>query len=613
MIFINKIKKFFVDAVKEHPVSIISFFISSVLYSITLDNYNELVIFERLLLVSKILMGFAFGALLCEAIHSYRKKNDNYSWKHVPNIISNVAIVLVAAICPIPSWLMEYSSPFNKQFGRLDYLYSDLFDYINYFIFATLILLAIFFFYKKSEETFEVYATKAFCGLMKAALVYGVVTIGILSVYWACDTLLVHSDDYEMSLRIAAFLYGLVAFPCTIAGLTKTEGGISKFAKTLFTYVLPIIVAISFLIIYIYIFKIIFTWTFPRNEVFSIISWVFCAGFAVWTLAQGCFDEHFEKPLKIMPFTFIPFIILQIVCLVIRISNYGFTVTRYYGLALIVFEIAYFVFYTIKFCKDRDVTSGIIFVAIGLLFITLLAPGINAHSSVTLSHSPTIEHFLKLGDKATKTDKELARNAYLAIDYEGGISGYNYLKKNLKPEDLKRLALTDDYDYYEDGVLYDVYDDEDVEDEDVLYGENSTQFDIFVSSKVIGTIDISGLNKIYIPDIGSEDDINVFPAEDERPNIEAIPICIHDEELGTINLKDPIEKLIELEKNRNASESYEYDEEIEDEKSELFSEPFELSDGGKVFISYVNITGEFSDDAPGYKIDIVEINGFVVK
>ena len=177
---------------------------------------------------------------------------------------------------------------------------------------ATVIGLTIYFFYKRSKESFEAYLGKAFCGLMKAELVYGIIAIGTALVLWAFDTLIVDIDNLDLFLRIETVLVALVQFPCAIAGLSKTENRLGKFAKVILSYVFTSIEDIAFVIIYIYIIKILITWSFPSNQVFTILTALFSVGVVIWTMAQGCCDEALRKPLKIMPFLFIPFIVLQI-------------------------------------------------------------------------------------------------------------------------------------------------------------------------------------------------------------------------------------------------------------------------------------------------------------
>ena len=81
-----------------------------------------------------------------------------------------------------------------------------------------------------------------------------------------------------------------------------------------------------------------------------------------------------------MPFLFIPFIALQIMCLYMRVADYGFTRSRYFGLAFIVFEVMYFVMYCIDFFGTKDITFSLIFMVIAMTFIVLVVPFTNYKS-----------------------------------------------------------------------------------------------------------------------------------------------------------------------------------------------------------------------------------------
>ena len=72
-----------------------------------------------------------------------------------------------------------------------------------------------------------------------------------------------------------------------ILTLSKPSDTISKFGNIMMGYVFPGILAVAFVIVYIYILKILITWTFPSNEAFTIVTALFAAGICIWTMAQG--------------------------------------------------------------------------------------------------------------------------------------------------------------------------------------------------------------------------------------------------------------------------------------------------------------------------------------
>ncbi len=608
MSVIKNIKNVFGDIIKEHPFSIISFFIAMVLRALFLTSYYEdTPNLEYFNLISIILIGYALGALLCESIHSYRKDQDGYVLKKPSTIISYCLITVVSSVCYIPNWLINNTSTFESLLGDAAMAYYDFFNLISAFVFVTVAILILFFFYKKSKETFEVYAAKACCGLFKSGVVFVIVTLGTFLVYWAFDVLLLHSEDYSYTLKILYILYGLVGFPSVIAGLTKIDGPTVKFAKIILGYVLPGLTAIGLLIVYIYSFKILFTWTFPANEVFEVVSTLFCLGCVALTLAQGCMDENMQKPLRILNFLFAPLIILQILSLSLRIYDYGFTVNRYAGLVLIVFEVIYFVIYTIRIRRDKDILSKICFVAIALMLIMFFVPGINMHSTVTLSQSAKINHFLKIKDQAKDVDKQLAYNAYVEIKNEGGISGYNYLHEKLSQEDYELVdslyVFSPDYDY-------------DIDEDYSLDEDPDNYFYFSVEVQRPDGLDISEFGSLYVPnDVYCGFDVDFLT--DEKNRIDSVFILEDKENYGYINIADQIDEIIALNKKLDKIPKEEYDEkpaeDIRAKQSALLTEPIELSDGGKLIIVSIDFEGQYTSDDPGYNMSSIYIRGFLVK
>ena len=454
MLILNRIKNLFSFVLKEHPFSFISLFIGGILYvfnDIEAGILNPR-LYDRLDLSSGLLLCFAGGSLLCEAINANRKKSENYSLKKFYNIIGYALITLIATACFIPIWLIdkEYIFPpiAGNVCGNINILYKEYIYHVLLFVLFTYVLLTMYFFYKKSEETFEVYVAKAFYGLCKAALIYFIIIAAIYLVFWTFNALFLPYMHIFLYNNISIVLFSFIVFPYTIEGLSKTKDSIPKFAKIIFTYVLTTITAIVFFIFYIYLFKIIFTSSIRFNNVFKILAALFISSFFVWTLAQGCLDKHLEKPLKIFPFLFTPFIILQIYILINRISNYGLTVNRYLGLLLVFFEIIYFALYIYRIKSNKNILSSIIFVFITFSFISLVAPVVNMNSAVTISQSSKIKNLLELGDKAKPKDRLVAYNSYIGILDDGGLRGFYYLRS---------LTETEKY-FVSSGYKYENYD-----------------------------------------------------------------------------------------------------------------------------------------------------------
>ena len=139
--------------------------------------------------------------------------------------------------------------------------------------------------------------------------------------------------------------------------------------------VLPIVL-IADLIIYIYFIKILIIREIPSNQIFSIIAGLFIFAFPTWVMINHFKDENkFAKVnAKILPYSFIPLILIQIYAIDVRIVESGFTPTRYFGVALVVFE-TFTVILTL--IKNQKYLVNIFIIAAVLSFIGVCVPGIN--------------------------------------------------------------------------------------------------------------------------------------------------------------------------------------------------------------------------------------------
>ncbi len=582
MKIIEKVKDLFKDAIKEHRLSLIVFFIATLCWAINYDNpfFSTPVEIIGTILdgTFQVLTGAAYGLLLCEAIYLYKKDDDNYMLKNTFTMVKYGLIVLAGVAVVFQNWVI------GKVYGDSDldnlFLYMDFSSEILFCGLVTIFGLTIFYFYKRSKETFETYLAKAFCGIMKAELVYGIIAIGMLLIIWAFDTLIIDTSSIDLIERVEILILGLVQFPCAVAGLSKTEGSIGKFAKVVLSYVFTIMTAIAFVIIYIYIIKILVTWSFPSNQVFTILASLFCTGVIIWTMAQGCCDEAFVKPLKIMPLLFIPFIILQIMCLAMRVSDHGFTQNRYFGMALIIAEIIYFLVYITSLIKKNNITYFCLFIIIIGSYIVYLVPCVNVDSVVTFSQKKVIEAYISNMD-SDEAQKE-ASEALSTIKTEGGFAGQRYLKTLTKEQ-------KDKIEDYEDGISDSSYE---------------GYFAVDANAKIV-PYDISDYDKLYIidNDFGSEYDSDKLDCE-----INKIPIASEGKTLGYLDLTDEIALLIKLDKE---GEGYNTE-----KTSKVIGKTFELSSGENydsdtiLIIKSLSINGYYDENST---VDYIHIEGYVLE
>ena len=568
MKIVEKLKKGLSKVITEHAVSIALAGILTIIAMVFcgLSAIEHEVLLTVLKYVYAILFAASISALLCESIHLYHRNNN------IKKIILFVVIMIAGVVTSILNIAFD-----GVEFSYITYGDAYVLTSKGFFggLYASLMILylclIIFFCYKKSKESFEMYVAKAFCGVMKAELLCAILMIGSILIIEIIDSLLIHMWNYYIMERASLFILGFVAYPCAIVGISDTDHEISKFGKAILSYVFVSLLSIAYVIIYIYMFKIIITWTFPSNEVFGILMTLFIFGIGIWTMGYSCGDNIFRKIAGILPFLFIPFIVLQIMCLQLRISEYGFTTDRYLGMMLIIFELVYMVLYAIRFFGKKDIVANSLFIVSILAIVTLIVPFVNVSSVVIASQKSKIEKYLSLGDDASVAVIEDARDAYRVIWREGGESGKMYLDK----------SLSQDQKYFLDYSSY-------------YYYSHHQGFYINVNGYKVDEIDTSDVETVYI----------IYNSISDDKGIDTSSVYIYgqnpDEVLATLDIKDMVDTLIEKD-SKGASDH---------ELSVSIGQEYITEEGYKFIITSIMVEGKKGDETT---VTDIRIQGYLLK
>lgn len=570
---LKKLKQIYFDIIKEHKFSfvtvLLAFVIATVLYGYEHSNYDSYSTF-----LSTFLIFSAFGIVLCETIHKYKKAYDpEYGNKKKKYIILYTTILVVSIGISLANTLCNNIIE-NEVIREISE------DYCLFYLISA-VLLSIYFFYKKSGEKFETYIAKAFCSMVKAQVVYMILAIGFLILIGIVDSLLFDSYEIYLIERVELMLVGFVEFPCLLAGFSKTSEELDKFCKALFSYVFMALLGIAYVIIYAYIIKIVVTWTFPSNEVFSILTGLFVCSVPAWFLALGSNKESMKKTVNIMHYAFIPFIVLQIMCLSMRVSEYGFTSSRYFGMALIVFEITYIIFHAISSIKKWDKNYYIIFIGVIVAFLVFIMPFVNVDSVIFMSQKARIENYFKLGDAAGDEDVESAQSAYRLLKQSGGLAAKRYIEKNLTDEQVEELSgeersvPTDDFSV----SAFSNYTSYDVSSYKTLYFVDEDLGDRYYTD-----LDLSKV-PIYAYDFGNDAD---------------------EEIIGYADLSDIVNEISKLQQNADKNDSMEYQNQL----GNVIDAYVPLSDGGVLKITNLVVRGDHLAENP---IESISIEGYVFK
>ena len=273
--------------------------------------------------------------------------------------------------------------------------------------------------YRRLEEDFEEYCTKAFLGLIKATVVYSLFAIGLALIVWIVDELLFNTHDFMEQIEL--FLAGGIYVPMCLRAISAKGEKPGKFAKLCVVYVLQSMLLIAFAVIYIYIIKIFVTDTVPSNQVFDILAWLFALGMPIWTMVHGIGGEDgfLYKAAVYVPYAFIPFICLQCWSMGIRIRDYGFTVSRYLAVVLIIGEILYFVLYALCHRGNKRAISYLLFALIAFSAFGLIIPGTSYDDVIIRSQSKRLAAMIDKNDESLQKAVKSAYSEIMNVSYKG--------------------------------------------------------------------------------------------------------------------------------------------------------------------------------------------------
>ncbi len=285
------------------------------------------------------------------------------------------------------------------------------------------ILIGIYKNYKNSKLTFPKYWINVFSSLFKIGILYLITIIGVSILTLIFDELILNGTNLNYLESIIILITGLYLVPTSIYSLHDSKEA-TPFVKGLITKVCFSLLMIAYIIIYTYMIKILLTKSIPENCVYAIITSLFFSSLIISILATNNEPiELFKKLNKILPYLFIPLLILQTYTLFLRIQNYGLTPKRYLGIATIIFEIIYIILSNRK--KDLSI---LIIAMISELFIGLLIPGINCFDLSVANQYKALKYY-------KDTDRKIERAA----------GAYNYLKTSDKGnKKIINLKLTKD-------------------------------------------------------------------------------------------------------------------------------------------------------------------------
>ena len=314
---------------------------------------------------------------------------------------------------------------------------------------------SIYHMFRRLEEDFETYATRAFLELLKASVIYGLFALGLAIIIWIFNELIFDTDDLLEMVEI--FLAGGIYTPMCLKAISGKNEAPGKFFRFCILYVLQPMLLLAFAIIYIYIVKIFVADEIPSNQIFWILSFLFAVGMPIWTLIHGMNETEgfFAKATKFLPYAFLPFVLLQCWSISVRISEYGMTSDRYGAVILILCECIYFVLYLLHHLRKEETVSYILFALMAVSFFALLCPGTSFDDVVIRSQMKRLNATLENNTLNTQ-DKEIMstiKSSYRVID-RISYKGEKVLEERFSEEEIEIIESFNEYSSSYNETLY---------------------------------------------------------------------------------------------------------------------------------------------------------------
>lgn len=239
-----------------------------------------------------------------------------------------------------------------------------------------LFALIIIFSYRKTKLTFPEFVGGVFTNEMVVAFLSVLIYLGGILFFGALEALFEESG-FDYGYLFIGYLFCFSVLAGCVWALNDAEKEMHPAVLFSLWYILPVIAMGIMSAGYLYMFKMLFLWEVPSNEVFTIMTVLFVVCFPVWIMGSSFQKEGlYHRFLSAFPWLFVPLLLLQVYSLGIRIWEYGLTEQRYLGVMLILFETA--AIFMCKFMGSH--MERLLYVVIAFTAISVFTPFINMTS-----------------------------------------------------------------------------------------------------------------------------------------------------------------------------------------------------------------------------------------
>lgn len=394
--------------------------------------------------VLRFMLFFILAVMLTESVFSYEKKEQRTKIVRILCFVLSavMAAVFIGAqnIVAINHDIQNYYSMTKSGYVIAEWSGGTFIEKwaMRYYIGCILLLMLgiIYFCHKKSGCGFIEYMMHVSVNFCVTTAIYIVLWIGVILVLTVLELLFL---DNRSSLSGYSFilLTGFYYVPGCIAALRNMDSNIEdEISKVLIKKVLSGMTVCAMAIVYAYLLKILVTWEMPSNEIFGIVSGLFCISMFIWVIDWFYRDDtKYTVFLQRLPYGIIPMIPVQAYAMGVRIYHNGMTTGRYMGMLLVAFEII--MLFIWRFWRDK--MERVIIVLCICVVVAVYLPGVNMFS---------VSNRWQQSILTTVYDKVVSQQEIEQQEYDRMMGAYKYLRRQPEMADV-----IERYDIYDDGVV----------------------------------------------------------------------------------------------------------------------------------------------------------------
>ena len=354
---------------------------------------------------------FILAAMLVESLFPYEMKQRDIKFARILGFV----IGAVPAAALVWGLRLEDSEQFFHLSGDIVAQWCERF-LLGYVL--LLMLAIVYVCHRKSGVGFIEYILHVLVNFAITTVIYFVLLPGVILIIFIIDALFL--SGYSSLYGYGAILVtGVYYVPACIMALNDLSNEINdRISIIMIKYVLSVMTICALVIVYIYLLKILIMWEIPSNEIFRIVTGLFCIGMPIWILDYFYRDDtKFMRFLQKLPYGLIPLIPVQTYALCVRIYHNGMTPSRYLGVGMIIFEvIMLFVWHSWKEKLERV----LLILGAGII-IAIFIPGLNMFSVSNRWQRAFLETYYSkviLQGELTQEEYERLEGAYKYLKWE---------------------------------------------------------------------------------------------------------------------------------------------------------------------------------------------------